>query len=168
MKKDITELSTKYRVRYLLEEDVPEIYDLCSKNEMYYRFYPPFATEKSIRDDMKALPPGKDMSDKYFIGYYDQSRLVAVMDLIMGFPDEKTAFLGFFMTDASVQKTGVGSCIIEELGTFLRGEGISGIRLCWVIGNPQAEHFWKKNGFIETGDTHEFDNCTVKIAYKGL
>ena len=168
MKKDITELSYKYTARILLEEDIPEIYDLCRKNEMYYRYYPPFVTEESILEDMKALPPGKDMSDKYFIGYYDRDRLVAVMDLIMGFPDDETAFIGFFMTDASVQKTGVGSVIIEELCAFLRREGISRIQLAWVAENPQAEHFWKKNGFIETGDTHEFDNCTVTIAHKEL
>ena len=32
------------------------------------------------------------------MGYYDGEKLIAVMDLILTYPDEQTAFIGFFMT----------------------------------------------------------------------
>jgi GNAT superfamily N-acetyltransferase len=51
----------------------------------------------SIRADMAALPPRKAVEDKYYLGFYEEDRLIAVMDLILGFPKEETAFVGFFM-----------------------------------------------------------------------
>ena len=70
-KMDITLLSDHYHVRRMKENDISEIYALCRKNTLYYRYCPPFVTEESIADDMKALPPNKDYTDKYYIGYYD-------------------------------------------------------------------------------------------------
>ena len=53
-------------------------------------------------NDMNALPPNKEMCDKYYLGFYDGEKLIAVMDFIMAYPDELTAFIGFFMTDVSI------------------------------------------------------------------
>ena len=72
------------------------------------------------------------------------------------------------MTDTSVQNKGVGSCIIEELCAALSQFDVSSIRLGWVKGNPQAEYFWHKNGFIETGATYDTDNYTVVVAQRSL
>jgi len=48
------------------------------------------------------------MDDKHYIGFYNNKDLIAVMDLIERFPNENTTFIGFFMTDVSIQKHGVG------------------------------------------------------------
>lgn len=165
---DVSQFSNRYRVRCLGEKDIEEIYALCAGNELYYKYCPPFVTRQSIADDMKALPPKKQASDKYYFGCYDGDKLIAVMDLIMGFPDEKTAFIGFFMTDASVQNAGIGSRIIRDLCSGLRDIGITAIRLGWVKGNPQAQHFWRKNGFSETGVTYNTENYTVIVAQRDL
>ena len=106
--------------------------------------------------------------DKYYIGYYQKGRLTAVMDLIMRCPDDDKAFIGFFMVDADLQNQGVGSAIINELCKKLRSRGLSAVRLGWVRGNPQAEHFWKKNGFTETGLSYDTDDYTVIIAQRIL
>ena len=94
--------SNRYFVRRLTADDIAEIYKLCRNNVLYYKYCPPFVTEQSIANDMKALPSNKEDSDKYYLGYYDGEKLIAVMDFIMGYPDKKTAFIGFFMTDVSV------------------------------------------------------------------
>ena len=158
----------KYDTRLLTEADVPQIYSLCSGNPLYYQYCPPFVTEDSIRSDMKALPPGKTMQDKYYAGCFSDGELIAVMDYIHAFPDEKTDFIGFFMVSRNVQGQGVGSQIIEDLCRFLCGQGRSAIRLGWVKGNSQAEHFWKKCGFHETGVTSRTDNYTIIVAQKDL
>ena len=41
------------------------------------------ATAQSIVDDMNALPPRTTYDDKYYIGYFEGEKLVAVMDLIL-------------------------------------------------------------------------------------
>ena len=165
---DITDISTRYSVRRLDKSDVADIYALCSKNTLYYRHCPPFVTERGIYDDMEALPPGKEVCDKLYLGFYDGADLVAVLDLILGFPNDKTAYIGFFMTETSVQNAGVGSGIIDELCVWLKRAGFSSVRLGWVSGNAQAERFWLKNGFIETGEIYDKESFRVVAAMRGL
>lgn len=160
--------SKQYTVKLLGSEDIPDVFALCKRNELYYQFCPPFVTEQSIADDMKALPPEVDESDKYYVGFYDADKLVAVMDLIAEFPNEQTVYIGFFMTDVSVQNVGVGSRIVSELCEYLQTMEYKFARLAWVKGNPQAEHFWKKNGFVETGDIQEMDDYSVVVAQRFL
>ncbi len=165
---NVSILSDRYLVQRISTSDIAKVYELCRKNDLYYQYCPPFVSEQSIIDDMNALPPGKQMRDKYYVGYYDGEKLIAVMDLIMAYPDESTAFIGFFMTDVSVQNAGIGSSIIDELCVKLSLAGVKSLRLGWVKGNPQAEHFWHKNGFKETGAVNDTDQYTVIVAQRML
>lgn len=141
-----------YQVRKLNEKDVDLIYELCSSNPQFYEYHPPFVTRESILKDMKALPPGKDYTDKYFVGFWDGELLIAIMDLILGYPRDKTAYIGLFMVDGGCQGRGVGRGIIEEAAVQLAAEGFTCIRLAIDEGNPQSEAFWSKNGFSRTGE----------------
>ena len=165
---DISLLSRRYFVKKLNESDAANVYELCRRNTLYYQYCPPFVSEQSIIEDMNALPPNKDFCDKYYLGYYNEQKLIAVMDLIMDYPDESIAFIGFFMTDVSVQNAGFGSEIIDELCRKLMEAGVKSIRLGWVKGNPQAESFWHKNKFVETGTAYNTDNYTVIVAQRNL
>ena len=102
-------LSRRYTVRQLMETDVDAMLALCSGNPQFYRYHPPMATKASILDDLQAVPPGKTLSDKYFIGFYDGETLAAMMDLITGYPNPATAYIGLFMVDAAQQGRGTGS-----------------------------------------------------------
>ena len=135
---------------------------------MFYQYCPPFVSEDLIRKDMRALPPKKTYADKFYLGYFDGDRLIAVMDYIRAFPNEQTTFLGFFMVERSVQGQGIGSGIISDLCDYLMKSGVSYIRLGWVKDNPQAEHFWHKNQFKETGVSYETDGYTVIVAQRDL
>lgn len=168
MRIDAQRFSAQYIVRRVGKNEIPKVLALCSKNHLFYQYCPPAVTEQSIMDDMKALPLNKNFCDKYYLGYFDADKLIAVMDFIMAYPDEKTAFIGFFMMDISVQNCGNGSKIIDDLCAYLKVLGLSGIRLGWVKGNPQAEHFWHKNMFKEIGLSYETDNYTVIVGYRSL
>lgn len=91
----------------LKEADVDEIYALFVENSMFYRYYPPNVTRESILADMKALPPKRTYEDKYYTGYFDGEKLVAVMDLILCYPNEETAFVGLFMMEKGSQGRGL-------------------------------------------------------------
>lgn len=139
--------SRKYKVHALSDKDVDEIYDLLSKNVLYYEYCPPFVTRQAIWEDMRILPQGKAIEDKYYIGFYQDERLIAVMDLIDGYPEKRIVYIGFFMTDISIQGRGIGTEIIDYLCRYLSGLGYESVRLAWGKGNPQSEHFWLKSGF---------------------
>lgn len=168
MKIDLSNFSDRYTVRRIEKDDLSIVYDLCRKNSLYYDYCPPAVTEQSIVDDMNALPPNKSSDDKYYLGYFDGKQLIALMDLIMQYPDDTTAFIGFFMTDVSVQHAGVGSRIIDDLCSCLKNINISKVRLGWAKGNPQSEHFWRKNSFHDIGTTYNTPNYTVVVAERVL
>lgn len=163
---DISHLSSRYTVRSLREEDIPAMYDLCAGNPQYYEHCPPAVTFEGIRADMKALPPGKDYHDKYYIGFFAGEMLAAIMDLITGYPDDDTAWIGLFMVEQSVQQKGVGSGIIEEVCDCLKAAGFARVRLGYAKGNPQSEAFWLKNGFQKTGVERPAEGYTVVLMEK--
>ena len=102
---------------------------------------------------MKALPAGKDEHDKFYVGFFDEGRLAAVLDLILDYPERGTDFIGFFMMNIGLQGKGTGSKIIRECITYLKTTGCLKLRLGVDKGNPQSNAFWQKNGFrvVEEG-----------------
>ena len=126
---------------------------LCRGNPLYYEHYgapPPEPAE--ISDDLEALPPGKTYEDKYYLGGFGGGQLRLLLDLIDGHPDEGTAWIGFFMLDARLQGLGLGSRLVSELLEALGAYGFRRAALGVVAGNPQAEAFWRKNGFEFYGE----------------
>lgn len=148
---DYYRLSASYDVRKIVKEDLPEVLSLCLENPGYYQYCPSAATLESLEQSLHDLPPGKSHEDKYFLGFYQNKQLIAVMDLICGYPHHHIAFIGFFMVNRSCQGLGVGTAIISECSAHLRGIGYSKIRLAYVENNSQAKAFWRKNNFIPTG-----------------
>lgn len=117
---------------------------LMQGNPLFYRYHPPQPTPESIRTDMTALPPGKAMEDKWFVGFYDGDCLIAVMDLILNYPAADTAFIGLFMTAHDRQGCGLGSRILRDCMARLSAAGYHRLRLAVDEGNPQSLAFWTR------------------------
>lgn len=144
---ELSKLSTKYKVRRLDKEDVDIIYNMSYPNAIFYQYHPPVVTRESILKGMEALPPEKSKEDKLYLGFFEKETLVAVMDLILKYPEEETAYIGLFMTDIKYQNKGIGSYIIEEVSKQLKLCGYLKVRLGVDKGNPQSFAFWTKNQF---------------------
>ena len=164
---EIRELSGNYEVTAAGEEDIPDILRLCKGNPMYYRYCPPEVSEESIREDMVKLPPKKSKEDKFYLCFRDNGWLAAVVDLILKYPNEETAFVGFFMVDSEVQGKGVGSRIVEDVFRYLKGE-FSYVRLGYVKGNEQSRRFWEKNGFVPTGIVLKEEEYEIVVMEKNI
>ena len=143
----IADISPNYNVRKIDVADIDDVYALASKNELFYKYCPPFVSKDSILSDMEALPPNRTHDDKYYIGFFEDKTLVANMDLILSYPTEHIAFIGFFMTDVQYQNKGIGSKIIREVCACLKSLGYTKVRLGVDKGNPQSYAFWLKNQF---------------------
>ena len=144
---DISRLSIHYHTRILVHSDVDKILEVCKQNTLFYEFTEARPTRKQILDDMKLTPPGIELSAKYFFGFFEDQDLVAVMDLIDGYPKPEIVYIGFFMMNRRYQGKHIGSAIIGETADYLKSIGKTAIRLAIDKGNPQSAHFWKKNGF---------------------
>lgn len=161
-------LSTKFRVKRIEEIDIPEVYALCKSNPLYYQHCPPDVTIGSLKEDLIALPNGKALEDKFYIGFYNNELLVAVMDLISEYPNAETAYIGFFMLNESVQMKGVGTSIILDACQYLKKLGFSYVRLGYVKGNPQSEAFWIKNHFEKTGEDVQAEGYVIVVMQRSL
>lgn len=164
---NIQSLSNTYQVKHLTKKDIPQIYQLCLKNPQYYHHCPPAVSIDSIKEDMAALPVGKRYDDKYYIGFFNHDELIAVMDLVVKYPDEQTAFIGFFMMNQEYQGNGIGSKIIEDVCDDLK-DSFSYVRLGYVKTNHQSEHFWLKNHFEPTGIIKETPDYDIVVLQRSL
>ena len=144
--------------RRLTEDDVPAVLALCAGNPLFYRYHEPTSAE-DVRDDLTALPPGKEMSDKLYAGFFSGGALTAVLDAVLDYPAPGMAFLGFFMLDSSRQDRGEGSGLLGKILAALRALGYCSVRLAVDDGNPQSAAFWTKNGFRFTGERFSHSPC---------
>ena len=166
--RDIRELSESLEVRFLNDTDIDEVFDVYKSNPFYFQYMNIVPEKKTVLDDMKMLPRGKGMEDKFFLGFYGEEKLIAVMDLIFQYPNEKTAFIGLFMMERFHQGKGIGSKIIRETEKYLVRNGFGYIRLAFIRGNKESEGFWRKNGFFPTGVQIEQENYTMVVMEKEI
>ena len=162
---DISKLSVQYDIRRLNDSDADELLDFCKENELYYKYCGAEASKEQILNDMHITPPGVTISDKYYVGFFQNEELVAVMDLIDGYPGPDICYIGFFMMNASFQGKNIGTGIIQDVFAYLKQLKKTSVRLAIAEDNPQANHFWEKNGFIVI-DKVPMDGWTALVAEK--
>ena len=164
---DISRLSARYDARRLDDAHADEILALCRGNAQFYEYCQAEPTREQVLNDLRIAPPGIGPADKYYVGFYRSEALVAVMDLIDGYPDPQTAFIGFFMMNAKYQGQGIGSAVVGEAAAHLKSIGIQTIRLAIDKGNPQSTHFWRKNGFRVVKEVDR-NGWTILVAERAL
>lgn len=158
---DIQALATSYDVRRITEEDITDVYRLCKNNERYYEYLKMQPTVDSLTEVISQLPDGVGEKDKFFVGFYEDGRLVAVMDLITGYPESDDAFIGWFMVDGPMQGKGIGSRIFADVRAAMKGQGYDYLSLGCIKENKEAIAFWTAQGFQPTGKETSNENYTV-------
>ena len=164
---DISMISNSYHVRRLEDADADAILDFCRKNPLYYQYCGAETSKEQVLNDLHITPPGVDISDKYYAGFFNNEEMVAVLDLIDGYPEPDIGYIGFFRMNADLQGKQIGSRIIQDVCAFLKQHGKTSVRLGIARDNPQARHFWKKNGFIVIKEV-DLEGWTVLVAEKKL
>ena len=157
---DIQILSTEYGVRRISEEDIDDVYNLCKSNEKYYEYLGSVPSAESLTEVISSMPESATAENKYFVGFWDKDKLVAVLDLIAGYPEKDDAFIGWFMVDGSMQRQGIGSRIFADVRAALKGQGYDYLSLDCAEANEEAAAFWKAQGFRLKGEKK--DNGTYK------
>lgn len=145
---EVDKLSRRYKVKPMSESDVDTILELCKGNPQFYRYTEAVPTREQVISDMTIMPSGIDESRKYYVGFYKKLELIAVMDIIDGFPTNENAYIGFFMMKEKYQGKKIGSIIIHEVESYLKSVGKRATRLAIDKHNPQSTYFWDKNGYI--------------------
>ena len=164
---DTDKLSMRFSVRAMNDLDADEILGLCLENTQYYEYCGKQPSKELILNDLHVTPPGIEPSRKHYIGFFEGGVLMAIMDLIDGYPDSEHCFIGFFMMNRRFQGNNLGSAIIGEVCGYLREAGYKAVMLGIDKDNPQSNHFWKKNGFLVIRQVEQ-DAGTILVAEKKL
>ena len=135
---ELSKISRIYDIRRLDDSDVDSILKFCQKNTQFYECCEAEPTREQVLNDLHIAPPGVGMADKYYIGFYKDETLIAIMDLIDGYPEPAIAFIGFFMMNKDLQGQGTGTEIIQETAAYLKTAGKTLIRLAIDKANPQS------------------------------
>lgn len=149
---DIQNFSNRFQIKELTKNDMDDVLIFCQNNTIYYHYHPVMLDKKQLLDDLFSLPPKTKRKDKYLVGFYEKETLIAILDLIDGYPFKDYAYIGFFMVNKEYQGLGIGSLLIEELIHYIKGQGYQAMRLAVDKGNPQSYTFWTKHHFQKTGE----------------
>ncbi|MDR7458453.1 MAG: GNAT family N-acetyltransferase [Armatimonadota bacterium] len=99
------------------------------------------------------LPEGKTYEDKFVFGIYRGSEMVGCADLIRGYPDAATAYLGLLLVSEKHQDQGIGRLAFHLLEESVRGwRTCDRIRTAVVWTNDRVIPFLKGLGFEPTGE----------------
>ena len=161
---EIAGFSTTCQVRRLGQADRQAVLELYRTNPLFFQMGNTQASMAYVERDMAVLPPGVGPERKYFVGFYEGEALAAVLDLVDGFPMYDVAYIGLYMVRGDLSGQGRGSRIIAELAGALRESGFQSLRLAYSVDNPQASHFWQKNGFQTLYDTDHPDYGHLNVA----
>lgn len=120
-----------------------------------------FVGEKAAEDLMQALPPGIDQNDKHVLLIKDEN-YKGVIDLVFGYPNGHTVFLGLLLLREDVQGNSFGKKSYQLIEDYIaQFEQVDRIRLAVVESNPVIG-FWKKMGFTATGEIKPYENGSFK------
>lgn len=164
---DITKFSRTYSVRRMRESDADTILAISESNPQYYQYCGKSPSKEEILNDLRITPLNISADAKYYVGFYDHETLIAVMDLIEGYPNPDCLFIGFFMLNHNFQGRQIGTGMIGELLQYAKEIGFSTVRLGIDKGNPQSTYFWEKNGFRVIKEIKQ-DVGTILLAERTL
>jgi len=101
-----------------------------------------------------ALPPDKSYDDKFVWGLYAGDAMIGCADVIRGYPVRETAVIGLLLLAEPWQRRGLGrafATLVEH--AIVAWNEISTLRLGVAVSNPGADVFWRKMGYLKTGET---------------
>lgn len=122
-------------------------------------------TEASVKEDVLGRPEGFPEDQKYFLCFYQEGKLMAILDYLEGYryqdPDQEgCAWIGLLQIRKELQNTGIGQEIMFELVESAKDDGFKRIQLAVIKENKPGQNFWEKEGFEKIADS---DNGKWKL-----
>lgn len=139
--------------RVLSESDVAALQELLESQPEYAEQLTGFPPGPS--DALSALlsvPPDFDPWRKRALGLWEGDALVAFADVLMGYPDARTAYVGLLIVHGQHQRTGLGRRLQQAVDALVADEpGLERLQLSVIsTTNGASEPFWVSMGYRPT------------------
>ena len=162
-------LGSDYEARRLTTADVPDVFTLARGNRKFYRALGIRPSRSRLTEIISEVPKGAAAEDKHIVGFYDDDdALVAVLDLITGYPEQSEAFISWFMVDAQLQRQGVGSQIFADVRAAMQAQGYSRLEVACPQASEEGLAFWRAQGFAPTDRVDESGDYPVAYLARSI
>jgi RimJ/RimL family protein N-acetyltransferase len=96
-------------------------------------------------------------SHKVVLGVFEGAELVAVVDLLRGYPGPEFVFIGLLLVQGPRQGSGVGTAAMAAVeGYAVHWPEARRFRLAVVDTNAAVLGFWRRMGFEPTGEARPY------------
>lgn len=144
-------------IRRVSLEDIEDVKVIYDNNPNFFHL---LTGEKDVPleyiiTDIDEAPPDVDKKNKYFIGIYlkDCHQMIGVADFLVSYPKEREGCFGFLLISEDFQDKGYGRKTVELIESWaVQHHRIRKITLGVELVNSRAYNFWKKCGYIPTGE----------------
>lgn len=100
-------------------------------------------------DFFTGAPAGIDPTTKLHLGYDLDSQLVAMAEILFGFPNPDDAYLGLLLIDPAHRGKRLGQQMLDQVCTAAKAKGATRILIAVLEENTKGHRFWSKMGFTE-------------------
>jgi len=148
------------------DEDAATLFGLfCQAPEYSLLVEGKLPSIEDAKDELSALPPGKQLHDKCYGGYWANNTLVGCMDLIRAYPEPDIAYLGLLLFGNSHQGRGYGLVALSHISNLAQTWGCTKLRLAVIDKNIRGLRFWQREGFVELyrKSTSEFTGDAIVL-----
>ena len=98
-------------------------------------------------------PPNGSLENKFVLGFFLGDEVVGFAVIYCGWNAPHKAHIGFLLLSPMHRGIGVGSCALVHITALAKTwVGIDTLRLGVVANNTRGLSFWRKMGFVETGE----------------
>lgn len=110
-------------------------------------------TEAHVDEFFHALPAGYTADDFFPLGFYIDGEAVGVGGVLRRWNAPNKAIIGLLVFAPQWRGAGRGRAAVAHIEALARSwPGIDRLRVAVVRTNAVALHFWRKVGFVDTGE----------------
>src|SRR5262249_39780418 len=120
-----------YTIRLMGPNDEAQIQALFESDPDYFRLVQGAAPGPAeAKDVLSELPEGKEYRDKFVYALFDRDGVLAVViDLLRGYPNDETWYLGLIFVAPTRRDMGLGTRVLEAISAHVREQGGRAVRL---------------------------------------
>ena len=136
-----------WELRPVTDAGVDAVLALLQSDPAYFDLERRQPTSQSLRDDIALLPPRCVPEQKRYLALWKDGAPQAVLDLVEGYPRERTLYVGFFFLSPALRRQGTGREIMDAVLQSAGDAGMDSARLACLLNNSAGHAFWRSLGF---------------------
>ena len=140
-------------IRTVTVDDAETVLPLLQSDPDYFALEGGQPTLQSERENIALLPPRCTPAQKHYLALWKDGAPQAVLDLVEGYPRERTLFGGFCFLSPAIRRQGVGREIMDAVLQAAGDAGMDRARLACLLSNESGHAFWRAMGFGDLRQT---------------